>query len=173
MASARSRGIRRAGGPVPLAVIGALLWGIAVHATAVETLDGTAVRILSGDTLEVGVGDRIIELRLADIGAPQGSEYYAPPAQTLLSNIALDQKLRVTVTGRSDAGGTYGRVSVGKLDVNLELVRRGAAWVCWEYGAPSSLLPYETEAKRFQRGLWVYTLEIDARVACKRRPPSP
>jgi micrococcal nuclease len=45
-------------------------------------------------------------------------------------------------------------VYVGDLDVNAELVRRGAAWVYRKYAKDPSLFALEAEARRAERGLW-------------------
>ena len=130
------------------------------------------MRVVSGDTLVVADNAVDREVRLADIGAPQGSAYYAPAAKTLLSNMVAGRQVRIIVIGSSGADRIFGRVFVGELDVNLELVRRGAAWVCLEYAADTGLLPYEIEAQRYRRGLWARTWQIDTRVDCRRRPPA-
>jgi endonuclease YncB( thermonuclease family) len=133
----------------------------------------TAVEVPSGDTIVAAdEAGRRYEIRLADIGAPQGSQYYAPAARNLLLGIVEGTRLRVEVTGESSAGRLFGRVYAGKLDVNLELVRRGAAWMCIEYALDTSYLPYESDARRWRRGLWAHTWEIDARVNCRNRPPA-
>ena len=61
---------------------------------------------------------------------------------------------------------------MGELDANLELVKRGAAWVCLEYATDTNLLPYERTAQRLQLGLWGRTWTVDAWVACRARPPA-
>jgi endonuclease YncB( thermonuclease family) len=151
-----------------LAAGGAML---AASALAQTTIEGTVVRVESGDTLVVRAGERETEVRLADIGAPQGPQFYAPAARTLLESITADRPVVVTQTGTRDSG-VFGRVRAGELDVNLELVRRGAAWVCWEYSRDTDYLPYENQAKRARRGVWSNTPEITALAECRRRPPA-
>jgi len=51
-------------------------------------------------------------------------------------------------------GRTVGRVYVGNLDVNAELVKQGAAWVYRQFARDRSLLTLEAEAKAAKRGLW-------------------
>lgn len=141
-------------------------------AQGADEITGNAVRVPSGDTLVVTSAAGEAEIRLADIGAPQGGDYYAPPATTLLSNMLLGHRVRVAITGRSGPGRVFGRAYVGDLDVVLALVQRGAAWVCWEYAADTGLMPYENDAIRHQRGLWLYTTPFDARIKCRQRPPA-
>lgn len=141
-------------------------------ATGAEVLTGHATRVESGDTFVLRVDGDDVEIRLADVGTPQRSQYYAPAAQVLLVAMLGDRALTVRVTGRPDARHAFGRVHAGDLDVNLELVRRGAAWVCWEYALDTDYMPFENEARNRRRGLWAATWEIDARVACRKRPPA-
>jgi micrococcal nuclease len=154
--------------PATLALLITLL---SAHATA-EVIIGTVTHVDSGDTLVVDDGSHATQIRLADIGAPQGSEYFSPGARTLLESMVTRGPVRVTVTGREGTERAFGRVFAGELDVNRELVRRGAAWVCWDYAAGTELLPYENEAKRYRRGLWSHVWEIDAFADCRRRPPA-
>jgi endonuclease YncB( thermonuclease family) len=162
---------RPTGADVTLGALVVALFSVPV-AQAAHEFTGTGVRVASGDTLVVTSVEGDTEVRLADIGAPQGSAYYAPAATTLLSNMVLGSQVRVTVTGQSAPGHVFGRVHVGDLDVILALVQRGAAWVCLEYAADTGLIPYENDAMRYRRGLWAWTTQFDARVACQRRPPA-
>ena len=136
------------------------------------TIEGVAVGVESGDTITVSTAQGQIEVRLADIGAPQGPQFYAPAARALLSGIVQDRPVAVTVTGRKSDGAVFGRVRTGELDVNLALVQRGATWVCWDYASDTAYLPYENEAQRARIGIWSRTLEIQVRVACHDRPPA-
>jgi micrococcal nuclease len=139
---------------------------------AADEVTGKVVRVSSGDTLVVAADAGEMEIRLADIDAPQGSQYYAPPARTLLANMVMDRPVRVVLTGHDGPSRAFGRVFAGELDVNLEMVRRGAAWVCWVYATDTNLLPYENDAIRYRRGLWAQTTQFNARVACGQRPPA-
>jgi micrococcal nuclease len=152
---------------------GALALGLAGHAQATDReVVGPVVRVVSGDTLVVASGEGELEVRLADIGAPQGGAYFAPGARTMLASIVGRKPVRVRVTGDGGPARVFGRAYVGELDVNTELVRRGAAWVCLEYAADTGLFPWERDARRHRRGLWTYTWDIDTLVECRRRPPA-
>lgn len=153
------------------AIAGSLLHTVVSAAAMTETIAGRGVEVKSGDTLVVDDGAKRIKVRLADIDAPQGSDYFAPASRTLLSSLVLDQPLSIVVTGSAGNESVFGRVAAGKLDINLEMVRRGAAWVCWDFAQRTYYLPYENDARRFRRGLWSATWEINARARCLGRPP--
>jgi micrococcal nuclease len=151
-------------------LVGAI--GVVASARAAEDFSATVSEVTSGDTLQVADGERRLEVRLADIGAPHGSDFYAPGAQTLLSALVSDKTVRVVITGRSGPDRVFGRVYAGQLDVNLELVRRGAAWLCLEYADDTDYMPFENDARRYRRGLWSGTTAFDALIRCRQRPPA-
>ena len=51
-------------------------------------------------------------------------------------------------------GRTVGRVYVGGVDVNAEMVKQGAAWVYRKYAQDQALFRLEEQAKAAKRGLW-------------------
>jgi endonuclease YncB( thermonuclease family) len=144
------------------------------NADAADEIGGTVTGVPSGDTLQVAKGARRIEVRLADIGAPHGNDFYAPPARALLDALVSGKSVRVVITGRSGPDRVFGRAFLGSLNVNLELIRRGAAWLCIEYATDTDYLPFQREAQRQQLGLWASanTNDFDARIRCRQRPPA-
>jgi len=144
---------------------------LAQAAPAGSEITGTVIEVRSGDTLIVAEGARKVEVRLADVNAPQGSEYYAPGARALLSGMVKGREVTIRVTGSAGPDGVFGRVTMKELDVNLEMVKRGAAYVCWDFPTETYFLPWETQAKRLRVGLWVGTWDINARARCQQRPP--
>jgi len=134
-------------------------------------IEATVERVISGDTLLVRTPAGSLELRLADIGAPQGDEFHAPASRTLLASLVEGSAVTITLTGRASASRAFGYVEVGRLNVNLELVRRAAAWVCWEYALSTDYMPFENRVRRLQQGVWVNMTELQARIACRARPP--
>jgi len=60
----------------------------------------------------------------------------------------------VVVQDTDKYGRTVGRVYVGSLDVNAELVKQGAAWVYRQYLKDQSLLALEEQARAAKIGLW-------------------
>ncbi|MCC6193515.1 MAG: thermonuclease family protein [Burkholderiales bacterium] len=143
----------------------------ALAALAAAELAGRVIAVESGDTLTLDAGGRTVTVRLADISAPQGPAFFAPGARTLLANMTLDQGARVVVAGDPGAARVVGHVYVGELDVNLALVKRGAAWMCMEYTSSTYYLPFQNAAMRQRIGVWSQMTSFDTRVACRDRPP--
>ena len=121
----------------------------------------TIERIIDGDTLVIRSGQHV---RLVQIDSPEaGEECYADAATRELTRLARPG-LRVVLERdpRLDAIDRYGRllryVWVGKTNVNVELVRRGAA-TPWFYDGDrgryaARLLAAVSAARRAARGMW-------------------
>jgi endonuclease YncB( thermonuclease family) len=122
---------------------------------------GIVERVTDGDTLRLRDGRRV---RLVQIDAPErDTECYGRAAGAALARLA-PPGTRVTLERDPslDARDGYGRllryVLVGELDVNLELVRLGAAAPYFYRGAKGrqagSLLSAAEAARAHRRGLW-------------------
>lgn len=107
-------------------------------ASAAPEMTRRVIGITDGDTLTLlvaeGAGFRPIKIRLAEIDAPESGQAYGQKAKQVLSDLAYNQLARVVVVKDRDRyGRTVGRVYVGYMDVNAELIRQGAAWVYRKY----------------------------------------
>ncbi len=121
---------------------------------AAEELRGRAVGIADGDTLTLLTdGRREVRVRLADIDTPERGQPYGDRARQALSDLAFGKAVLVAVVDTDRHGRTVGRVLAEGLDVNAEMVRRGAAWVYRRWSRDPSLLRLE-EARAARRGLW-------------------
>ena len=85
---------------------------------------------------------------------PESKQPYGERAKQTLSDLAFGKPARVVVPDTDKYGRTVGRVYVGNLDVNAEMIGRGAAWVYRDYAKDPSLYRLENEAKAAKRGLW-------------------
>jgi endonuclease YncB( thermonuclease family) len=121
-------------------------------------LTGKVVGISDGDTLTLLVPDgtsfKQVRVRLAEIDTPESRQPYGNRAKQALSDLAFNQQARVVVQDTDRYGRTVGRVYVGGVDVNAEMVKQGAAWVYRKYAQDQSLYRLEAEAKTAKRGLW-------------------
>ncbi|WP_419900283.1 thermonuclease family protein [Roseomonas sp. USHLN139] len=97
-------------------------------------LIGRVVGILDGDTLTLLTpGKRQVRVRLAGIDAPESRQPYGTRAQQELSGLAFGKNGRIEVQDTDRYGRTVGTLFIGALNVNQEMVRRGAAWVYTQY----------------------------------------
>ena len=138
-------------------LVGLWLLVVSVAAFAAD-LSGKVVGVSDGDTLTLLVPDgasfKQVKIRLGQIDTPESGQPYGQRAKQALSDLAFGKEARIVVQDTDRYGRTVGRVYVGSVDVNAELVKQGAAWVYRQYLKEQSLLALESEAKAAKRGLW-------------------
>jgi micrococcal nuclease len=127
---------------------------------AVGAPAATVASVTDGDTLRLSNGQRI---RLVQIDAPETGECYGKEARTALIRLApVGSSISLEADSRLDQVDRYGRllryVRRGATNVNLELVRRGAAAPYFFDGDrgryATRLLEAAVAAKAERRGLW-------------------
>jgi micrococcal nuclease len=134
----------------------------AACAGASSTVERTAVveRIVDGDTLVVRGGARV---RLVQIDAPEDGECYSAASTRELTRLAPPGARVVLGTDpRLDRVDVYGRllryVQVKGMNVNVELVRRGATTPYFFDGDrgrhAQALLSSVSSARTARRGMW-------------------
>lgn len=138
-----------------LALLGAASVGARPGTTSVQ-------RVVDGDTIVLAGGTRV---RLVQIDSPElgSGECYSRKASAELRRLLpAGAPVRLEADARLDRVDRYGRllryVHRGSVDVNVELVRRGAATV-WFYDGDrgkyaAQLLAAARSARREKRGLW-------------------
>lgn len=120
-----------------------------------EQLTGRVVAISDGDTLTIlDSSKKQIKIRLGEIDTPESRQPYGNKAKQELSDLAFDKTVIIDVQATDRYGRTVGRVYVDRIDINAELVRRGAAWVYRKYSRDLDLFDMERDAKLNKRGLW-------------------
>ncbi len=122
----------------------------------------TVARIGDGDTLDLRGGARV---RLVQIDAPElgEGECHARESKVELERLATPgQRVELEADSQLDATDRYGRllryVHVADTNVNVELVRRGAATPYFRSGDEGTyadeLLDAVAEARDAGRGMW-------------------
>jgi endonuclease YncB( thermonuclease family) len=118
-------------------------------------LAGRVVGIADGDTLTLLYdGHQQVRVRLAEIDSPESRQPYGDRTRQELSDLVFGKVVTMTVQDIDRYGRTVGRVYAGSVDVNAEMVRRGAAWVYRQYSHDPMLLHHEQEARDARLGLW-------------------
>ncbi|MES2721431.1 MAG: thermonuclease family protein [Pseudomonadota bacterium] len=126
-----------------------------LHARADAQISGYVISIADGDTLTLLTADKErVKVRLAEIDTPERTQPYGQRAKQELASLAFNRNAEIRVIDTDRYGRVVGRVMVDRLDVNAELVRRGAAWVYRDYLQRPELIPLEAEARRLRKGLW-------------------
>jgi endonuclease YncB( thermonuclease family) len=140
---------------VTLLAVGAL-------AVAAPAAAETVGHVIDGDTIALSDGRRVRLLQIDSTELGSGECYSRRAAQVLRALLPAGTAIRLEIDPRLDRVDRYGRVlryiHRGALNVNLALVRRGAATV-WFYDGErgkyaSRLLDAARRARDARRGIW-------------------
>lgn len=127
---------------------------LARHVQA-ETLAGTVVAVLDGDTLTiVDAQKRRHRVRLAEVDAPEGNQPFGAKSGRSLHRLCFGKAVHVDWQAKEN-NRYIGHVTCAGIDANAEQVRRGMAWVSPKFTKPGSPL-YELEAYARLRGIGLW-----------------
>ncbi|MEY4931829.1 MAG: hypothetical protein RLZZ403_149 [Pseudomonadota bacterium] len=114
------------------------------------------IRVRDGDSLLVRAGGRDVEVRLADVDAPERGQPHADQARKALIDLLQRRDVMVEVLDTDTYKRKVARVRrvPDGLDINAEVVRAGNAWVFRRYLRDPSLLALEDSARERRAGLW-------------------
>lgn len=142
------------------ALCGAALWGatglpaMAAKPAQPEALQGVVTQVIDGDTLRFTVaGQPAIEMRLAQIDAPELCQAWGPEARRALSDLALNKPATLRPTGRDRQGRSIGVLTVDGANVGQQLVQEGHAWSLVGRNGRGPMVKEERVAKALDRGL--------------------
>ena len=142
-------------------------------------------QVIDGDTIDLDSGDRI---RLVQIDAPErkGECYGKKAGKVLRQLLPVGTEVRILRDRKLDNIDRYGRllryVFIGRKNINLALVQRGAASVWYFQGDKgryaAKLLSAAEQAKASGRGAWgACEAELDPlrafQTRAKQAPPPP
>ena len=133
-----------------------LLGALVVPCAFAETITGTVVKVIDGDTLVVqDTANKRYTVRLAEIDAPEPKQPFWKESARSLGALCLRKAAQVEWSERDPRKRYVGYVTCAGKDANAEQLRRGMAWASPRSTKPTSGL-YELEAyARLRRiGLW-------------------
>jgi endonuclease YncB( thermonuclease family) len=120
---------------------------------------GPLIRVKDGDSLVAKVQGVAMDFRLADVDAPELEQPYGRQAKQELAAIAAGRQLVLVPIDTDRYGRTVVHVWNGDTYLNVEMVKRGAAWFNVEFARNEMLYDVEQEARKAQRGLWRLPLQ--------------
>ncbi len=100
-----------------------LCW-LSLPAWAEPVHHGKVVHITDGYTLKILVEGRMLKIRLPEIDTPERGQPFGTKAKKALAKMAFNKQARVVEETKDRYKRIVGRVYVGNLDVNAELVRQ-------------------------------------------------
>ena len=130
---------------------------------AKTTLQGKIMKVSDGDTVIVSPteGGEFFVCRLYGIDAPESygkeKQAYSEESKKELKQLLLGQTVEVTTAGDKTHNREVCIIKKDGIDVNLEMIKRGAAWAYRKYlkePYASKYIEAENEAKTNKIGLW-------------------
>jgi endonuclease YncB( thermonuclease family) len=110
--------------------------------------------ITDGDTFRALIGSQNVPIRMADYDAPERDQPYGRESTAELAGLLAGGVVQLENRGSGGFGRTAARVFVRDIDVNYEMVRRGAGWFDPEYAKDEELYLVENTARDARVGLW-------------------
>ena len=132
-----------------------LVLTLGAGAAAAETISGTVITVIDGDTITVSDGGKHYRVRLSGIDAPDAKQAFGLESARSLANLCYRKAAKVEWKAPKPARVYAGQVDCEGADANAEQVRRGMAWVSPKQTSPgSALYELETYARLRKVGLW-------------------
>lgn len=120
-----------------------------------QTMEGKTKKVIDGDSLVV-IDDegKESEIQLDGIDAPEFKQAFGKDATKVLEKLVANKKVTVKWTAKDNYDRILGKVYVEETFVNLEMLKKGAAWHFKRYNKDEILAKAEEEAKSEKVGLW-------------------
>jgi len=125
---------------------------LAGSGTAGDVWTGICRSVIDGDTIEVERDGEFLQVDLAEIDAPELEQPWGTEAREYLEELTLDREISVTTEERTQTGSIIGRINVGDVDVNREMLAAGLAWTGTT--EDQELIIARMTAGGARRGLW-------------------
>jgi len=130
-----------------------------------QFIEGTVETVTDGDTIVISslAGEKKFTCRLYGIDAPeivgigQHRQPYGEEAREELKGLLYKQKVKAIFTGEKSYQHNICIVEKDKMNINLEMIKRGFAWAYREFlekPYASGFLEAESKARAKKIGLW-------------------
>ncbi len=125
-----------------------------------KAIRAQVLQIVDGDSVTVSINGELVRVRLVEIDAPEGDQPFAVESRQSLFDLCFWVHAELSSISRDYYGRTLARVKCNGVDVNIEQVRRGLAWVKDQAAKDKKLYQLQEEAKAAKRGLWAFDSPI-------------
>jgi micrococcal nuclease len=124
--------------------------------------EGVVINVVDGDTVHLlNDNQEKLKVRLHHIDAPELDQSYGKESKFALEQLILNKKVTVISDKKDKYKRLLGVISLDEMDVNLEMIKSGAAWHFKKYAkfdqASDQYMIYdknEHQAKLKKTGLW-------------------
>lgn len=156
-----------------IALLACALTAVSCAAQPASTFTARVVAVLDGDSMRILRDGREVEVRLHGVDAPEGGQAFGEASREFLSTLVRGRLVSVDVRDVDQYGRLVARVSVGGVDVGLDVIRTGHGWHYTRYSGDAAYAQAERQSRQSQRGLWADAAPIapwDFRDEHGRRP---
>lgn len=112
------------------------------------------ISVTDGDTLTVLQSGQPLQIRLANIDAPEKGQPFREKSRQSLVAMCAGKDASYTPENIDKYGRTVAVVKCAGVEVNRQQVARGLAWVYTQYNKDNTLPPLESKIKSQKAGLW-------------------
>jgi len=124
--------------------------------------EGVIINVIDGDTVHLlNDNEEKLKIRLQHIDAPELDQSYGKKSKFVLQQLILNKKVTVIGDKKDKYKRLLGVISYDEMDINLEMIKAGAAWHFKKYAkfdqAQEQYQIYdenEHQAKLKKIGLW-------------------
>jgi len=117
-------------------------------------LQGVVQRVMDGDSLWfTPAGQAAVEVRLADMDAPELCQQHGREAKAALAALVLNKPAELRGVARDQHGRLVARMAVDGVDVATRMVEEGQAWSARQRNDRGPLMKQERMARALARGL--------------------
>ncbi len=122
---------------------------------------GIVSKIIDGDTIYLKTNQKEIKVRLQFIDAPELNQSFGKESKLFLESLILNRLVIVKGNKKDKYKRILGVISLDEVDINLEMIKAGAAWHFKKYAEFDQTEyqyqiydEYEQQAKFRELGLW-------------------
>lgn len=118
-------------------------------------LIGKVVKISDGDTITILTNDKTqYKIRLNDIDAPEKKQAFGNKSKDNLAKYIAGKTVKVEYKTKDKYKRILGTIYYNNIDINLQQVKDGYAWVYKKYSKNQDYYNAEKLARENKKGLW-------------------
>ena len=131
-----------------------------IPSICLSDVTGKVAKVSDGDTIWVMDNDKKVKVRLLGIDAPEIKQAFGEESKMILAGLIEKQNVIVVGDDKDRYGRLIGKVLLDDRDINLEMIKAGAAWHYKKYQADQleeDRILYSSQeqlAQKTKRGLW-------------------
>ena len=133
---------------------------ILIPSICLSDITGKVVKVSDGDTIWVLDPKKKVKVRLLGIDAPEIKQAFGKESKMILIRLIEKQNVIVVGNNKDRYGRLIGKVLLDDRDINLEMIKAGAAWHYKKYQTDqlkADRILYSIQeqlAQKTKRGLW-------------------